>query len=91
MNTFDTAFESIKEQLAIRRALQDKEWGGPVHDDEHELGDWLSFIAKQLLRALTDSPENEEWPPYEVRVVDRIQNIGALCIACLESVERKNA
>ncbi len=30
------------------RARQDAKWGGPTHDDDHLLGDWLTHIEQRL-------------------------------------------
>jgi hypothetical protein len=71
----------LKEVLH-KREEQDSEWGGPAHDDEHSLSDWLTYIDKQLGRAgeavVTDTAE------YRRRLVD----IAALALAAMESFDR---
>lgn len=29
-------------EIAEERDRQDEQWGGPVHDDKHDLGDWIN-------------------------------------------------
>ncbi len=64
------------------RQRQDAQWGGKIHDDEHTSDDFLSYILKQCHKGM--SAENEE----EVRAA--LIKIGALSVAALESIQRKN-
>jgi len=35
-------------EIAQERVKQDQLWGGPIHDDKHNVYDWAEFILKQL-------------------------------------------
>lgn len=68
--------------IASERQRQDEEWGGPTHDDEHTLADWVGFIDYQTtkfdMEGDNDNPE-------------RLVKIAALAIAALEAHQRRHA
>lgn len=61
------------------RTLQDDQWGGPEHDDEHQPSDWIAFMGKFMRRI-----QNGEC------VEDSLVKIAALAIAALQSNKRKS-
>lgn len=73
------SFDRVRAHALIdkERDAQDKQWGGPDHDDQHTFRDWLNFIDKQL--TLT-SPKNAS---------RRFIKIAALAVAAWESIQRK--
>ncbi len=62
------------EKIHVERVEQDKQWGGPEHDDHHAVADWERFIRKQLDKAGSH---------YQ-----RMKNIAALAVAALEQIDR---
>jgi len=91
---------NVYEAIALERAAQDGEYGGPSHDDEHVPNDWLKNINKQMMKA-SDAcgyqPEKEGDPnsgiandypddPDEYR--QRMVMIAALAVAAIESHDR---
>jgi hypothetical protein len=65
-------FEAIKRE----RVEQDRQWGGPEHDDEHDEQDWSDFIVHQAC-AIDFGRE-------------RLVKIAALAVAAIESIDRKS-
>ena len=63
-------------EIAKERRLQDEQWGGPMHDDQHPWADWLGFIQKQVKSATS--------PDFRERMV----KVAALAIAAIESHDR---
>lgn len=47
----NSVFGSVVRAIKQERERQDAKWGGPEHDDQHGLGDWLDIIAGYLDRA----------------------------------------
>lgn len=71
----------VLQDILAERASQDAQWGGPAHDDEHFIEDWLDFIEKQTqtARVVIDYDDRNK----------RLVKIAALAIAALESRRRK--
>jgi hypothetical protein len=71
----------------IERSAQDKEHGGPAHDDQHAPNDWLHFIEKQTQAAL-------DCYDFDAEALDidgyrqRLTKIVALGLAALGSLDR---
>jgi hypothetical protein len=64
-------------EVAQERERQDRQWGGPEHDDEHSVLDWAQFIAKQFCLVREDANARQ-----------RFVKIAALAIAAVESIDR---
>lgn len=62
----------------MERDNQDKQWGGPEHDDKHNEFDWVFFIDKQL--SCVDDFDD---------VRGRFVKIAAIALAAVESIDRK--
>lgn len=81
-------------EIMAERKRQDEQWGGPSHDDRHTVNDWLSFILKQVAGAMrfwTSSKQLRDRELFRSGVADRaFVKIGALCVAALESIDRRN-
>jgi len=76
-------------ELNDERIAQDLQWGGPGHDDEHDSGEWISYIEKQLDACegeIDDARKqnNDEQPDVRKRMV----KIAAIAIAAIESIDR---
>lgn len=78
---------TIFEQLVEERRSQDRQWGGPDHDDEHTRRDWLDFLKEHTDRARKLIGRGQ-------RVVDldayrqRLIVIVALGVAAIEAHDR---
>lgn len=70
--------------VAYERGLQDRKWGGPAHDDEHSIEDWVEFINEYMDRIKCAS----EYPDRK-KIQDSLIKIAALSIAAMESLERR--
>ena len=69
-------------EIWTERRRQDKIWGGPEHDDNHESSDWAGFISQR-------SSEMEVASQGRIRERELFLHIAALAVAALESLDRK--
>lgn len=74
----------ILERIVAERAQQDEQWGGPSHDDLHDLGDWTELIMQFCERADEDITDWNH-PGYR----DKMIKIAALAVAAIQSLERR--
>jgi len=81
----NTKLAGILSELVTKRQAQDAQWGGPEHDDTHDINNWIDFIDHQLSKILALDDTNEE-PDEEVR--SRLLNVAALAIAAVQSIDR---
>lgn len=72
---FSAVYDVIEE-----RQRQDKQWGGPEHDDAHDIWNWCVYIEKQVKRIEEDG--------YNGKERERFVKIAALAIAAIESIDR---
>ena len=79
--------ESIFEEIQKERAYQDTKWGGPPHDDEHTVRDWVFFIVGYLGKIVI-SPETN-WGRNEINVRRYFVKVAALAVAALEALDRR--
>jgi hypothetical protein len=61
------------------RNYQDEKWGGPDHDLNHTIGDWLLFIEKFLNRAKQNYIKGDG-----TQTGKNVIQIASLCVALLE-------
>lgn len=71
--------DEIYQRISKERYEQDKQWGGPKHDNEHSILDWVAYIDTQL-KKLLHCPYEEE---------SRLIKVAALAVAALEVMERE--
>lgn len=71
---------SIYDEIADERAAQDKQWGGPDHDDTHIGADWREYREKFEDRALLGCGATRR---------EALIKIAALAVAQIESLDRK--
>lgn len=69
-------------EISAERQRQDEQWGGPTHDDSHELFEWGEFIRKQNNAAISCSHTPRE---FEARMV----KVAALALAAIEASRRQ--
>lgn len=81
---FDEGRFSIFEDVEMERERQDKLWGGPTNDDQHNRRDWLDFILHQVNQAETAATEDDGG-----RYRKQLMQIAALAVAGIESYDRK--
>ena len=70
---------SIYDEIADERAAQDKQWGGPDHDDQHIGADWREYREKFEDRAFFG---------YGATRREALIKIAALAVAQIESIDR---
>ncbi len=70
----------VYDEIKQERARQDAKWGGPAHDDEHDIDDFGDFIAQKLAHMSAGSPA---WKRA------KLVQIAALAVAAIESADRK--
>jgi hypothetical protein len=75
---------SIVADILAERDRQDKQWGGPVHDDQHTLEEWAGIRSRFEFRA---NPWGSN--PDIARVRDALVKLAAVCLAQVESIDRR--
>ena len=76
----------IYEQIKAERYHQDRQHGGPKHDDTHTHEDWMNYRKVRENRLLHWEINN--WATVEEKRKELIV-IAALAVAEIESLERK--
>ncbi len=74
-------------ELLTERVRQDRQHGGPAHDDMHAPMDWPNLVDYQLDK-LTDEGGEAGHLPDTALVRVRLVKIGALAIAGIGSLDR---
>ena len=83
-------------KVFAERARQDKQWGGPAHDDDHTYADWLRYIRHQVTSIMVVSARDEELDaamrdPLNLHAFEeRMVKVAALAMAAVESLKRKS-
>jgi len=77
------ASDQIYVEVAMERAAQDRQWGGPEHDDAHRERDWEDILHKHAYR-LVDCL-GEASPDYRQRLI----KIAALAVAAIQAHDRQ--
>lgn len=76
----------IYEEVELERHRQNKMWGGPEHDDAHDVRDWIVYIVNYLGKAVD---RDAEWGRNLDVVRGYFIRVIALCVAAIESIDRK--
>lgn len=71
--------ESIFADINAERGYQDEKWGGPVHDDEHSVHDFVAFITKYAGNAVEASAFDQR---------KALIKVAALAVAAVEKIDR---
>jgi len=79
MNSIDQQ-TSVFLEVIQERKRQDRQWGGPAHDDTHDVLAWGSYICYQ------EAKLGGQITTREAR--DRFIKIAALAVAAVESLDR---
>jgi hypothetical protein len=80
---------AVEAAVRAERAAQDAQWGGAAHDDEHDAGDFLEFIAIQAGKAVHDYDKAKTCEEENAAFRARFVKIAALAWAAIESIDRK--
>jgi hypothetical protein len=75
--TRDEIYKAIEEE----RIAQDREHGGPAHDDQHNHHDWIVFVTKHLGRCVTGGRQ---------QFVKQMVRVAALAVAAVEWASRSH-
>lgn len=79
------------EAIDNERRDQDRQWGGPGHDDTHVPEEWLAYIARQMSFAKTQVVHCGGPQSRDAVVRMRLAKIAALAVAAIESIDRRAA
>lgn len=79
----------VYDEIKAERARQDDRWGGPEHDDTHDLEDWQILVERRVEMA-----RHQAYGP--TGMVDRagtdwrkrMLQSAALAVACVEWFDR---
>jgi len=82
-----TRMPPVVQDVLAERAAQDRQWGGPAHDDTHAPDEWLQFIEKQIERA-SDQIGGTDDGLGDTRYREALIKVAALAIAAVESLDR---
>lgn len=95
---------SVYDEIKAERETQDQKWGGPEHDDQHAMPDWLDYITDKVM-AIPETLRSQRMrgvhplrDPFtgacsEASMVSyrrRLVQIAALAVAAIESFDRLN-
>ena len=82
--------EKILEEIHEERKHQDKKWGGPAHDDQHDPYAWVSFITVYLGQSVSDFVNESGRFESKLRKFRyNMVKVAALAVAAIEVVDRK--
>lgn len=70
----------IYKEIDAERDRQDVKWGGPDHDDEHDISDWMGYIHRYTRTGTEKS--------HDKTTRERLIIIAALAVAAIESHDR---
>lgn len=71
----------VIDDLLRERQRQDSMWGGPTHDDEHPLVEWVGLISNRVSALTNPHPAEREL----------LLEIAALAVARIESFDRQQS
>lgn len=74
-----TKLDKVFDAIAVERNYQDRKWGGTTHDQNHNLGDWISFMETYL-----DEARNANSHGDSTTALAKIKKVTALGVAAME-------
>jgi hypothetical protein len=83
MSNPESALDKILQEIRVERERQDLKWGGPAHDDQHGMADWIDYIEQRL-----EVIVRHQWSD-PLRARKKFLQIAAIAIAAVESFDRK--
>ncbi len=81
MTTRDLIFRDIDRE----RSLQDARWGGPAHDDQHTVSDWIALLTRHAGLAASDGIQAPDLERYRRQLV----RVAAWAVAAMEALDRQ--
>ena len=76
---------SVLSEVTRVRDAQDRQWGGPAHDDNNAGWDWLIYITRHMGRAVTYGPRST----HKIEVLrTELVKIAAIAVAGIQSLDR---
>jgi hypothetical protein len=74
---------AVLDEVQAERQRQDEKWGGPEHDSEHEMDEWLNLLNARRGLALHARYHGDS-ADYRRRLIQ----IAALAVAAVEAFDR---
>jgi hypothetical protein len=71
--------EDVYQSLDSERTYQDKWWGGPMHDKNHSVADFILFMEHHIQKA-----KDILYDTNKGNVMDEVRKVTALGVACGE-------
>lgn len=69
------------EEIEIERKAQDEVWGGPEHDDDLTVSDWIALVCKHAGKAFMFPFDGRKFRRQMIRV-------AAIAVAAIQSYDR---
>lgn len=76
---------TILQEFEAERKRQDQQWGGPIHDDQHQPDEWVGMIHEQLDKAEAALLNDEGSETFR----HHLRNAGTMCLAAMETLDRQ--
>ena len=73
---------AVLADVTAERSRQDLRWGGPTHDDEHDIPDWAGYLTEYIRKLLLCGADQQR---------HRLVQIAALAVAAAQSLDRRRA
>lgn len=71
---------AVLADVTAERGRQDLRWGGPTHDDEHDIPDWAGYLTEYIRKLLLCGADQQR---------HRLVQIAALAVAAAQSLDRR--
>ena len=90
--SIDMPDRTTPERMAIfmeiegERLKQDEQWGGPEHDDQHSVRDWVTFIVAYLGAGVN---RDSDWGRKLSISRYALIQVAALTVAAVEAFDRR--
>jgi hypothetical protein len=78
--------EAVLAEIVLERLEQDAQWGGPGHDDQHDVNCWIAILARHVGLAANDEAATDL-----ARFRRQMVRVAAVAVAAVESLDRKAA
>jgi hypothetical protein len=79
--------ENIYDEISAERDYQDRQWGGPAHDDKHGSHDWVAYLNVYLGNAV----KADKWA-FDAKLYRKAMiKVAALAVAAVEWVDRNHS
>lgn len=79
------------DEVHKKREEQDKQHGGPSHDDNHEPWDWGAIILRHAGLGMQETVGGTVSLDDILRLRRKMVDVAAIAIAAIESIDRKLA